>query len=96
MAEQPAVVGRVRGKTDQSIVSCLDTTHKTGVLTTAECAHLKRPAGRKEIDSAEVTSDGAAESSLSEKPLERKMFTRGQQFEFMPAAGNAFKEYMKR
>eukprot|EP01032_Pedospumella_encystans_P017484 gene17484-19921_t len=96
MAEQPAVVGRVRGKTDQSIVSCLDTTHKTGVLTTAECAHLKRPAGRKEVHSAEVIIDGAADSSVNKEVPERNIFTRGQQFEFMPAAGNAFKEYMKR
>jgi hypothetical protein len=40
-AEQPGFIGRVRGRGDQTIVSCLDARHESGVVLTAECEHLQ-------------------------------------------------------
>lgn len=102
MAEQPAVVGRVRGNTGsgeqggQSVALCLDARHGSGVVVTAPCEHLALPAA----SSVQVSSTGEvaseAERSTQDEAATLKATNVGQQFQFMTADGETFKGYMKR
>lgn len=115
MAQQPGVIGRVRGQGDQNIVSCLDNSHSSGVLMTAACDHLTpvpvvlpvsvngtdgTPAAATTV-AVEVTGGVATgkTSTDSEVPSVAQKavlgFTSRQQYQFMPATGTAFKEFMK-
>lgn len=118
LAQQPGVIGRVRGQGDKSIVSCLDSRHTSGVILTAECDHLT-PAAPATNSSTRVNNTTVAEAAEAgvEAGLEVgvgltgavtaangtrsvtqnsvRNFTSHQQFQFMPATGTAFKEFMK-
>ena len=90
MTLQPSVIGRVRGG-DRDIVSCLDSRHSSGDLLTAACEHL-RPATNA---TAAAVVDATGAVAACSAGVEVRRFTTHQQYQFMPATGTAFKEFMK-
>lgn len=90
-AEQPAVVGRVRGNggssgdSGESVTLCLDAHHKTGVVVTAPCENLASRSSEQALLDVTGAGDATPERAAS----------TGQRFQFMTADGRVFKEFMK-
>lgn len=97
IAEQPAVVGRIRGTGEGSIKTCLDSRHGSNILMSAVCDHLTS-ANYTSVVQVPVAWGGDVEEMASNGITEggHRNFTTGQQYQFMPADGNAFKQFMKR
>jgi hypothetical protein len=78
IAEQPAVVSRVRGQGDQALRSCLEVSERqegkendqyAGVLRTAKCVHLEKPvpvAPSSLSAAANTTGVGSTAAALSQ------------------------------
>jgi len=101
IAEQPAVVGRVRGNgggsgdSGESVSLCLDVRHSSGVVVTAPCGHLASSAA--EQSTVDVNNAGeAVDSSREDTNSKVKAASTDQQFQFITADGKSFQDYMQR
>lgn len=100
-AEQPAVVGRVRGNgggsgdSGESVTLCLDVHHNSGVVVTAPCGHLASSGA--EQSTVDVNNAGEAVGNSPEDINSKvKAASTDQQFQFITADGKAFQDYLKR
>jgi len=90
-AEQPGLIGRVRGFGDEAISFCLTGGGKQNYVSTAQCEHEKIKKKTEVVtamDGSIVNSAAVAEVNTSSK-----IYVYRQQFEFMPISGNAYKKY---
>ena len=99
MTQQPGVIGRVRGQGDKNIVSCLDNRHTSGVLMTAACEHLSGVANATVavVDATGAVAASSTGDEVTSVAAQKNVsaFSAHQQYQFMPATGTVFKEFMK-
>jgi len=94
-AEQPGLIGRVRGFGEDAMSFCL-TGGRKSFVSTAQCEHAKSgTVVATQNTSNEVVSsiDGSTSASDSIVAMVGKTYAYSQQFEFMPISGNAYKKY---
>ena len=107
IVEQPGFIGRVRGRSDETVVSCLDARHESGVLVSAPCTPLPSytattasgttSAGVNMTDEIIVDQTGTTVSDISNTTTSSsstasRAGVARQQFHFLPASGTAFKK----
>lgn len=100
IVEQPGFIGRVRGRSDETVVSCLDARHESGVLVSAPCTPLPSytattaSAGDEIIvdQTGTTVSDTSNTTTTSSSSTASRAGVARQQFHFLPASGTAFKE----